>query len=178
MEATSVKVVLAATRLEKSTKSMLGHTARVYPATDQHRTRSDSREKASSSQEVTDQHRTRLECDAAVKEERGERRSEWWTSPPPLYRGEASGGQVHRRYTAKHRKAYNSDHYDERTPYERDVDVNERDADEDERGQKAYAVSRLKDGKIMIATYAQTHNYVYILMAMIVLRSRMVSMAM
>ena len=40
--------------------------------------------------------------------------------------------------------------------------MNERDADENERGQKAYVVSRLKDGKIMTAKYAQTHNYVYI----------------
>ena len=32
-------------------------------------------------------------------------------------------------------------------------------ADENERGQKAYVVRRLRDGKMMTATYAQTHNY-------------------
>jgi transposase InsO family protein len=32
-------------------------------------------------------------------------------------------------------------------------------ADDGEKGQKAYVVRRLSDGKIMIATYAQTHSY-------------------
>jgi hypothetical protein len=35
-------------------------------------------------------------------------------------------------------------------------------ADENERGQKAYVVRRLKDGKMMTATYSQTHNYEHI----------------
>jgi hypothetical protein len=91
-EATSVKVTLTAPcGPEEDTKSMLDNTARVYPATDQHRTRSDSREKASSSLKVTDQHRTRHECDAAVEEEKGQET------------GKPNGTH---RYTSKQRKAY------------------------------------------------------------------------
>ena len=49
-----------------NTRSRLGTTARVYPATAQDRARSDSREKASSSNAVTGQVRPRSEGDTAV----------------------------------------------------------------------------------------------------------------
>ena len=69
---------------------MLGTTARVYPATAQERTRSDSREKASTSSDVsTAQERTRVKGDVAVREER-----------------ERKERKEQKRYTAKQRKAY------------------------------------------------------------------------
>jgi hypothetical protein len=52
---------------------MLGTTARVYPATAQERTRSDSREKASTSTDVsTAQERTRVKGDVAVRKKEKE----------------------------------------------------------------------------------------------------------
>jgi hypothetical protein len=99
-EATRLKVVFSPPRgSEEAAKSMLGTTARVYPATDQLRTRSDSRENASTSADVsTDQLRTSLKGDVAVKEEEV-KREEGKEEEKEKEKGKA-------RYTARQRKAY------------------------------------------------------------------------